>query len=194
MARLALVAVLSVGFLLASTGKVQALGLPAGAQAPPWSLEDGEGNTFNFPEDLEGKPAIVLFWATWCPYCKSLMPWLNQLRAEFREQDVRVLALNFREDGDPEAYLAEQGYDFVHFPLADDVAASFAVRFTPGLFVVDSRGVVLYNRYDDNEVPEVPNEGQASHSQKAAVRAPHWARQARFYLQQALEAGSSAAE
>ncbi|MCP5091039.1 MAG: redoxin domain-containing protein, partial [Gammaproteobacteria bacterium] len=26
------------------------------------------------------QPVILLFWATWCPYCKALMPHLQSIR------------------------------------------------------------------------------------------------------------------
>ena len=46
-----------------------------GDVAPAWSGSDLiSGDTVEFPAVLKGKPAVILFWATWCPYCKEFMP------------------------------------------------------------------------------------------------------------------------
>ena len=65
-------------------------------KAPSFETTDAAGNTLRYPQDLEG-PTIVLFWATWCPYCKSLMPHLQSVVDEYGGE-VEVIALNFRED------------------------------------------------------------------------------------------------
>ena len=66
--------------------------------------------TFNYPDDIE-RPTIVLFWATWCPYCRALMPHLQSILDEYGEQ-VEVIALNIREDEDPVEYLDRFGFQF----------------------------------------------------------------------------------
>src|SRR3546814_9228256 len=40
-----------------------------------------------------GRPTVVLFWATWCPYCKALMPHLQSMLDEYgndRSEERRV--------------------------------------------------------------------------------------------------------
>ena len=77
---------------------------------PSFSLSDASGVTFNYPDDIE-RPTIVLFWATWCPYCRALMPHLQSILDEYGEQ-VEVIALNIREDEDPVEYLDRFGFQF----------------------------------------------------------------------------------
>jgi thiol-disulfide isomerase/thioredoxin len=152
-----------------------------GEQAPRFDLADSEGQQFHFPGQLTG-PTIVLFWATWCPYCKALMPHLQSIVEEY-DGAIEVLALDFRDDGDPQQYLAEMGYDFRLFPSADVVAAAWGVKTTPGLFLVDVSGRVVFSNFAIAPAAyarsAAPPAGDLKHYQKAARRAPVWAAELR---------------
>lgn len=70
------------------------------ALATPEAIEaqytDVDGN----PIDLSafaGKVRVVNTWASWCPYCVQELPDLQQLAAEYAEQDVVVIAMNRKE-------------------------------------------------------------------------------------------------
>jgi len=146
-------------------------------QAPAFELADSGGQLLRFPDDLGG-PAIVLFWASWCPYCKALMPHLQSIVDEYRGE-IQVLALNFRDDEDPRVFISEMGFDFRLFPESDPVAERWGVKATPGLFLVDASGRVLFSNYAIAQ-DEYPADGpdtpeKMKHYQKAARKAPYWA-------------------
>jgi thiol-disulfide isomerase/thioredoxin len=150
-------------------------------QPPAFELKDADGRAFRYPDDLQG-PAIVLFWATWCPYCKALMPHLQSIVEEY-DGAIGVLALDFRDDGDPAAVLDEYGYDFRLFPAADTVAEAWGVKGTPGLFLVDATGRAMFsNRAIPKEAFERRSAARGEtlkHYQRAARRAPVWASELR---------------
>jgi len=80
--------------------------------APDWTLQSQSGESITLSEVAAEQPVIVLFWATWCPYCKALMPHIQSIRLEYGDE-VRVLAVHFRDDkGDPVAFIKKTGYDF----------------------------------------------------------------------------------
>jgi len=149
--------------------------IDVGDNAPAFAASDASGRIVEFPQVAAGRPVVLLFWATWCPYCKALMPHLDELRTKYREQGVKVLALNIKEDADPAAHLLEKGYDFTLLLEADGVAERYGVRFTPGLFVVDGAGRVLFRR-------------RPSGGKKPSEIVGLWARQADAAVQQALVA------
>ena len=134
--------------------------------------------------DYGGKILVLEFWATWCPYCKALMPHLQSILDEYPGR-VRVLALSIRDDGDPAAVLAEYGFDFTPLTAADAVAESWGVKGTPGLFLADTGGRVVFDRL---RIPAAAQSGPAQaesvmkHYQKAARNAPYWAAQLRLAL------------
>lgn len=146
-------------------------------QPPEFVAMTAAGTPFNYPADLQG-PTIVLFWASWCPFCKALMPHLQSIIDEYN-YEVRVLALNIREDKNPVEFLEEYGYQFLLIPEADEIAKSWGVKSTPGLYLADQSGRVVFNlraiperayppeRFADNE--------ELKMYQKAARGAPFWA-------------------
>ena len=117
-----------------------------GEVAPSWSAQSIGNGEVTFPAAADGQPSVVLFWATWCPYCKALMPYLDALRKEYEDQGVRVFAINIKEDGDPRAFAEHAGYDFVYLLEGDTIAEQYAVRFTPGLFVIDADNTIVFRR------------------------------------------------
>lgn len=153
----------------------------ASLAAPPdeFTLESLEGQSYNLPADQEGI-GIYLFWASWCPYCRALMPHIQSIRDQHGGK-VTVYALNFRDEKDPRIMVAEKGFDFIVFPDADEVAADWGVHGTPGLFIVDESGRVRFNLYEV-AVENPPGYDDLSHAQKAARRAPFWAARIRETL------------
>lgn len=152
-----------------------------------------DGTEFHYPDDL-GRPTIILFWATWCPYCKALMPHLQSILDEFPGQ-VDVLALSIRDDGDPAATLAEYGFDFTLFTDADAVAEAWGVKGTPGLFLADAGGRVVFDRMrlpTASRRAAAQPEAAMKHYQKAARNAPYWAARLRVALDGARWKSTSA--
>lgn len=159
-------------------------------EARPFSLEDASGEQVQLPGAQEGV-GIYLFWASWCPYCRALMPHLQSIKDEYGDR-VTVYALNFRDQQDPRKYIEERGFDFRLFPGADDVAGQWDVQGTPGLFIVDTDGRVRLNLYEVM-AENPPGFDELSHAQKAQRRAPFWAARVRETLDEVL-AGRTSAE
>ncbi len=150
--------------------------------APAFELKDAGGTEVSLPSHQAGVD-IYLFWATWCPYCKALMPYLQAIKQDYGDS-VRVYALDIRDDdGNPRAFMARQGYDFTLLPKADPVMPLYGVRTTPGLFLVDARGDIRFNLYK-HMTPANGAAAATNSRQKAARLAPFWAKQ----IRQAIEA------
>jgi thiol-disulfide isomerase/thioredoxin len=168
--------------------------VPAAAQSnadwqpPEFSVALADGTVFDYPADLD-LPTIVLFWASWCPYCKALMPHLQSILDEFPGR-VQVLALTIRDDEPPAPVLAEYGYDFRLVPAADPVAEAWGVKGTPGLFLADTSGRIVFDRMRIPRSPEADSDesvGKMKHYQKAARSAPRWAAHLRVALDEQLQ-------
>ena len=161
----------------------------AADRAPDWSLTSPGGKVTRLSDEVQNQPVVILFWASWCPYCKALMPHLQSIHHEYGSK-IKILAVSFRDKGDPSAYLEEAGYDFTMLPNGDDVAALYDVYGTPGIIIIDQKQRI---RFDLTELPPYvsPRESdqKMSHRQKAAYRAPYWAAVIRQKIDNVLAAG-----
>lgn len=159
------------------------------ANEPAWKLTEANGGPSLTAGDLlDGKVTVLVFWATWCPYCKALLPHIQSIADEYSDQ-VSIAALNFREDADPAAYFAERGYTLALYPDGDKIAASFGIRATPGVLVFDGGGEIVFNLYHYMPVAKqrLKAEGEKlANWQKAARLTPLWAAELRRKLDATL--------
>jgi len=126
-----------------------ALAVDKGDVAPSWTgIELADGKEVRFPEVMGGKPAVLVFWATWCPYCKAFMPFAEGIEDDYGDRGVQIVTFNAKERGagDPKAYVESLGFPMVAIAEADAIAETYAIKFIPGLLVVDGDGVVVYRR------------------------------------------------
>lgn len=134
--------------LLACTLANGALAVEQGDVAPPFKALDFAGKPVDFPAVAGGKPAVVVFWATWCGYCKAFMPYLKDIQRDYAAFGVNVVAINAKEDGtgDPRAYVRGLGFAPITVANGDAIAASYGIQYIPGLLIVDGKGSVAYRR------------------------------------------------
>ena len=122
--------------------------------AIPWDGKGADGAAIHFDPAHLQRPALLLFWATWCPYCKALMPYLQKVYDAAGRDKLDVYAIDFKdEDGDPVAELRERGNTFTLVRDGDPIAALYGVKGTPGLFLVGTNGEVIYRR-SGGDAPE----------------------------------------
>jgi cytochrome c biogenesis protein CcmG/thiol:disulfide interchange protein DsbE len=152
-------------------------------KAPGFTMADVDSTEITFPRNHNGVD-VYFFWASWCPYCKALMPHLQSMQIEYGD-DIKIFAFNIRDDEDPKEFMEENGYDFTLMPEADPLMELYGVQGTPGLFLVDDEGLIQFNLYETifNDSEEFKKK---SHSKKAASRAPRWAAAIRKTIDQIL--------
>ncbi len=120
-------------------------------KAPDWTLNDAQGRDVSL-SDYYGKPLILHFWASWCPYCKKLQPGLERLYQQYHADGLEVLGINWREDAgvQPQKVLERRGITFKTLVEGDAVADQYGVRGTPTTFFIDKEGVVVWVTIDSD--------------------------------------------
>lgn len=139
---------LSIGLIFAFLSSTS-YAVGPGDTAPPFSGVDlVNGNTVEFPGLLNNKPAVLVFWATWCPYCKAFMPYAKDIQAEYADAGVQIVSFNAKERGrgDPKAYVDSLGFPLIAIANADAIGDAYSINFIPGLLVVNGQGEVVYRR------------------------------------------------
>jgi thiol-disulfide isomerase/thioredoxin len=113
-----------------------------------WKGTDFSGAEVDFPAVLQGKPTVLIFWATWCPYCKAFMPYLGEIQRDYGADKINILAIDVFEDGemDPAAYVETLGFPVIAVANGDSIAEAYSVNGTPGLMIVDGQGNIVWER------------------------------------------------
>ena len=95
------------------------------------------GKTFTL-NDFKGKKLFLLFWATWCPWCRKEIPQLKTFYEKHKEKIV-IVALSLDKDKEKlHEYLKENELPFVVAYGSKEYADCFGgIRGIPTLFVLD---------------------------------------------------------
>lgn len=109
-----------------------------------WVLSTQSGEQISW-ESLKGKPTILHFWATWCPYCKKLQPGLEKVQQKYQSQGLQLIGISFREDPGtyPQTVLEKRGHQFTTLVEGEAVAKLFGAKGTPTTFFIHADGSIL---------------------------------------------------
>jgi peroxiredoxin len=136
--------------------------LELGTIAPDFSLPDVvSGKTISL-NDLRGKPLLVLFICTHCPYVKHIEKGLAQLGADYAAKPINIVAISSNDaenypDDSPEG-LREQavrmGFRFPYlYDETQQVARVYKAACTPDIYLFDSNLKLVYRGQFDQSRP-----------------------------------------
>ena len=128
--------------------------LPAGTQAPDFTLKSTPDQTVTLGE-LRGRPVILAFYpADWSPVCGDQMALYNEILDEFKEYGADLLGISVDGAWCHAAFARDRN---IHFPLLSDFEPKGAVARRYGayrekdgfceraLFVLDENGVIRWS-------------------------------------------------
>jgi cytochrome c biogenesis protein CcmG, thiol:disulfide interchange protein DsbE len=114
-----------------------------GTPAPSFALRDVDGRDVALA-DLRGKPAVIVFFASWCHPCEEELPVLEQYASDEADR-MHVVAISFRDlPSDSENFVRRLGVTYpalIDEPTAP-VAGRYGVRGIPQTVFVDADGIV----------------------------------------------------
>lgn len=97
---------------------------------------------------MQGKPTVVGYWATWCPYCVKEAPTIQKLydtygdRVNFMMIDV-IDGQRDTVDG-TKAWLEQQGYTYpVYYDTTNEASIAGKVYYLPTTFILNAKGSVV---------------------------------------------------
>lgn len=94
----------------------------------------------------KGKVTLIMFWATWCPACKTELPVLEQLRAKYPKEKLDILAMSVDDtDQAMREYLKTRPTTLTVLMAKGDVSSEFGVRSIPSLVIFDGEGQIAFN-------------------------------------------------
>ncbi|MBQ6958930.1 MAG: redoxin domain-containing protein [Bacteroidales bacterium] len=124
-------------------------------------LENLDGTTFSIPEVVsQNKYTVYIFWATWCPFSKELMPALKRYYDRYKQDGLEVIATiqvddDFNIFHDYEKQKKEcidKGYDQWYNYYYSKYGDSY-FREVPHAEVYDQKGNVLFSSWNKFKDP-----------------------------------------
>ena len=143
-ARIPLLIIVALVLVLAGcSGGPASSAAQVGERAPDFQLQNLDGQTISLG-DLRGKPVLVNFWTTWCPPCRSEMPFLQQIYEEWSDTGLVLLAVD---SGESQARVKEfLETRSLSLPVLLDtdnrVAQKYNIRGIPTTFFIDRDGII----------------------------------------------------
>jgi len=121
------------------------VGFAVGDRAPDFELRSLDGHTVKL-RDLQGKPVLLNFWATWCAPCRVEMPWLVELDQRYRAQGLQIVGISLDDSGSTKevsTFVTQRGVQY-QILLGDSATANEygGVRFMPQSFFIDADGKI----------------------------------------------------
>ncbi|MDR3640468.1 MAG: TlpA disulfide reductase family protein [Humidesulfovibrio sp.] len=94
----------------------------------------------------KGKTTFVVFWATWCPACKTELPVLEQLRAKYPADKLDIMAVSVDDTAEAmSTFLKSRPTTLDVYLSKSDVSSEFGIKSIPALYILDKEGKVAFN-------------------------------------------------
>jgi len=101
------------------------------------------GESLQLPDNLEGKPLLVYFFAEWCPVCKFQNPVISAIQ---RDYPVIAISMQSGNAANVQRYLSEQDLDFRVVNDEDGrISRQLGVNGVPATFILNQQGRIKYS-------------------------------------------------
>ncbi len=143
---------LTIGALASATvarsGAAQEAGIPAGGRAPNAAVETLDGQPTELARFIGDKPAVLEFWATWCPLCKQLEPAMHAARDKYAGR-ITFVNVGITPNQTPEKqrkYATDKHIvgEFV-YDRNDKAVAAYHVTVPSSIVIIDRSGTIVYS-------------------------------------------------
>ena len=94
--------------------------------------------------ELKGKPAIVEFWATWCPPCRKSIPHLNELNKKYKDKGLVIVGISDEDQKTVETFRKSTPMEYYVALDKKGLGQKFGVTGIPHAFVVGKDGKVIW--------------------------------------------------
>jgi len=116
-----------------------------GQLAPDFSLETISGQEIRMTQFRSGQPAMIFFWATWCPHCRKQLKELTQNRLAIEANGIKIILVDVGESArEVQEYIYANNISFDVF-LDDnaEVAKEYKIVGVPTFFFVNEEGIIV---------------------------------------------------
>ncbi len=124
----------------------------------PFAGTDLDGHPLDLRQSIGSKAVLLVFWASWCPSCKSEVPKINELADKYRGRGMEFIAVNVGHNDSVERAKAFMRKTMMRYPSYFDgsgkVREQYQVVGVPTIIIADKHGVVRFRNYMTPEISE----------------------------------------
>jgi len=135
-------ALVIVVFLAASAFQSRNMLAADGEPAPALQGMTLEGRPYNLAE-MNGRPALVYFFAPWCFYCRHSIDNLDDLVASGQLAWARVVALEYENLDEVREFIQETDVQLPVLLGSPQTTTDWQIRGFPTYFVIDGDGKIV---------------------------------------------------
>ena len=120
--------------------------------AQEFTLQSMNNVNFDLGSFKNSKPVLLMFWTTWCPYCRQGLKEINKVYSQLSGEGLKVVLINIGEQqAKVSNFLKANGYSFdVYLDKDSRVAKMYGLVGIPTYILVDKKGEI---RFSDNYFP-----------------------------------------
>jgi len=106
------------------------------------------GNTQMKLSNISASNTLVVFWASWCPHCPSVLTALKSVYDEYREMGLEIVAISLDKERTVWQNAITKGqYDWINYSELTGwegaVATEYGVWSTPRMYLLDSNKKII---------------------------------------------------
>lgn len=124
----------------------------------PFKGIDLNGQPYDLQQSIGNKPVMLIFWASWCPTCRTEVPKVNQLAEKFRSRGMEFVAVNVGFNDSVEranAFIEKTGMAYpAFFDGSGTVAEKYRLQGVPTVIIADKHGVIRFRNYTTPDISE----------------------------------------
>ncbi|MFM1874367.1 MAG: hypothetical protein RL266_104 [Bacteroidota bacterium] len=133
-----------------------------GKVAPDMLLYDNEGNPRSLNQFVQKHDhTVLLFWISWCARCHKELPKFALMKRLMEERNIGLFTVGL--DENPDIWKSEiRKYNLPGVHVSEQVALEqskvlreYGIRTTPALFILDSKGEIVYKNIFGDELEAV---------------------------------------
>ncbi|MFH1073911.1 MAG: TlpA disulfide reductase family protein [Candidatus Firestonebacteria bacterium] len=114
--------------------------------APDFTLKDLTGKDISLRDFKDKKAVLLVFWATWCVYCRQEIPDLIKLKEQYKDKNLEIFGVNIQEA--PEKIKPFIDRNRINYPILLDTkgntARAYEVQGIPANVLIDKKGNVVF--------------------------------------------------
>ncbi len=117
-----------------------------------------DGQPYDLQQSIGKQPVMLIFWASWCPTCRTEVPRVNKLAEKYRPQGMEFVAINVGFNDSLEraqAFVRSTGMTYpVYFDGSSTITESYRIQGVPTIIIADKQGVIRYRQFTAPDLTE----------------------------------------